>query len=206
MAKTPEDDSLNERQAAFVREYLVDFNASQAAIRAGYSEKTARSISSELLTKPDILSAIAKGQELLARRTEITQEKVLERYWQIATADPNALIEFRRRACKACWPEEPSRKDVNASCEGCDGEGVGYAHGHDSRRLSGPAKLLYAGVKQTKDGLEIKMHDQLAALNMVAKHIGMFVDRQQQLDREGNPTDPVAPVLNIFIDGKPKTD
>ena len=49
---------LTIKQQRFVEEYVIDFNASRAAISAGYSEKTARSISSELLTKPDIRSAV----------------------------------------------------------------------------------------------------------------------------------------------------
>lgn len=50
--------SLTDKQQAFIEEYLTDFNATQAALRAGYSEKTARSIGSENLTKPDIAEAI----------------------------------------------------------------------------------------------------------------------------------------------------
>ena len=52
---------LTDKQALFVLEYLVDLNATQAAIRAGYSAQTARKIGSENLTKPDIMQAIASG-------------------------------------------------------------------------------------------------------------------------------------------------
>lgn len=70
---------LTDKQAAFVREYLVDLNATQAAIRAGYSKKTARKIGSENLSKPDIATAIRKALEARSERTEVTQDWVISR-------------------------------------------------------------------------------------------------------------------------------
>jgi phage terminase small subunit len=61
---------LTAKQQRFVDEYLIDLNATQAAIRAGYSEDAARSIGSENLTKPDIAAAI---QEAIGKRSEKTQ-------------------------------------------------------------------------------------------------------------------------------------
>jgi phage terminase small subunit len=69
---------LKGKQADFVREYLVDLNATQAAIRAGYSPKTARSIANEILTKPDIQAAIERARQKLAERTELTQDEVIK--------------------------------------------------------------------------------------------------------------------------------
>ncbi len=69
--------ALTAKQAAFVAEYLIDLNATQAAIRAGYSVNTARAISSEILAKPDIQAEIAAAMKARAERTEITQDKVL---------------------------------------------------------------------------------------------------------------------------------
>ena len=71
-------DELTPKQAAFVREYLIDLNATQAAIRAGYSAKTAESTGKENLQKPLIRSAIEAGQAGRAKRTEITADYVLE--------------------------------------------------------------------------------------------------------------------------------
>ena len=70
--------ALTEKQKRFVEEYLVDLNATQAAIRAGYKEKTARSIGAENLTKPDIQKAISKAIDERSKRTEVTQDKVIE--------------------------------------------------------------------------------------------------------------------------------
>lgn len=68
---------LTDKQAAFVREYLVDLNATQAAIRAGYSVKTAYRQGADLLQKTSIREAIEKAQAKRARRVEVTQDYVL---------------------------------------------------------------------------------------------------------------------------------
>lgn len=69
--------ALTPKQAAFVREYLVDLNATKAAERAGYSVDTARSIGHENLTKPDIADAIERATKERAERTQITADYVL---------------------------------------------------------------------------------------------------------------------------------
>lgn len=97
---------LTPKQQRFVEEYLVDLNATQAAIRAGYSEKTAKVIGHENLTKPDIAAAIESAQKKLSERTEITQDMVLQRWWDIASADPNEIIQYRRTCCRHCHGED----------------------------------------------------------------------------------------------------
>ena len=69
---------LTAKQQRFVDEYLIDLNASQAAIRAGYSEKTSRAIASELLTKPNIQEAVNQGQAERQAKTKIDAAWVLE--------------------------------------------------------------------------------------------------------------------------------
>ena len=68
---------LTPKQARFVAEYLVDLNATQAAIRAGYSRKTADSIGLQLLRKTQVALAIQKAQEDRARRVELTQDEII---------------------------------------------------------------------------------------------------------------------------------
>ena len=68
---------LTPKQERFVAEYLIDLNATQAAIRAGYSEKTAQVIGSENLSKPMIAAAVAAAQVKRSKRTEVTQDYVL---------------------------------------------------------------------------------------------------------------------------------
>jgi phage terminase small subunit len=75
---------LTQKQQRFVAEYLVDLNATQAAIRAGYSEQTAYSIGHENLNKPDIQEAIKNAQEELGKRVELSQEMVIRNIQTIA--------------------------------------------------------------------------------------------------------------------------
>lgn len=209
-------DKLTPKQAMFVKEYLVDLNATQAAIRAGYKEKTAAVIGAENLTKPNIQAALDKAMAERSQRTDIKADDVL-RYWHdIATADPNEIIHLRRVCCRHCYgidynyqwrdeqeyqqaiamvrkaAKEDKRKPVMPSnaggygynalvrpysqCPYCWGEGHMEVHAEDTRLLSPKAKLLYAGVKQTRDGFEIKMRDQDKAMENVARHLGMFKD------------------------------
>jgi phage terminase small subunit len=74
--------ALTAKQQRFVAEYLIDLNATQAAQRAGYSERTARSVGSENLTKPDIASAIQAAMKEREERTNITQDYVLQTIFQ----------------------------------------------------------------------------------------------------------------------------
>lgn len=75
---------MTPRQEAFVREYLIDLNATQAAIRAGYSAKTAGVVGHENLTKPEIAAAIASAIKARAERTEITADYVLSGIKEVA--------------------------------------------------------------------------------------------------------------------------
>ena len=70
---------LNPKQQRFVDEYLVDLNATQAAIRAGYSEKTAKVQGSRLLTNVIVAEAIQRGQQQIADKFELTQEYIIEK-------------------------------------------------------------------------------------------------------------------------------
>lgn len=80
-------------------------------------------------------------------------------------------------------------KDPHPDCPRCSGEGDGRTFIADTRRLKGAAKLLYAGVKETRDGIEAKMHDQMVALDKVARHLGMFKDRVELTGKDGGPVE-----------------
>jgi phage terminase small subunit len=83
---------LNARQLKFVDEYLVDMNATQAAIRAGYSKKTAGSQGFDLLKHPEIASAIQARRQEVSHKTGITVEKVLAEMARIAFSDVRKLF------------------------------------------------------------------------------------------------------------------
>lgn len=85
--------ALTDKQKRFVEEYLVDLNATQAARRAGYSEKTARSQGQRLLTKVDIQKALAHRQKTYAESVEWTVEEILTDLRVIATNPYNRLAD-----------------------------------------------------------------------------------------------------------------
>lgn len=76
--------ALTPKQEAFVREYLIDLNATQAAIRAGYSKRTAHATGHENLRKPEIATAIQEAMNARAASTEITAEYVLSGIREVA--------------------------------------------------------------------------------------------------------------------------
>jgi len=79
--------ALTDKQEMFCREYLIDWNATQAAIRAGYSDNTARKIGSENLTKPDIAQRIIDLKSSRNERVEINADYVLRRLVEIDEMD-----------------------------------------------------------------------------------------------------------------------
>lgn len=200
---------LEPRQQRFVDEYLLDLNATQAAIRAGYSEKTARQMGTENLSKPAIQAAISQAQKARAERTGISSDALLLQAWQIATADPRELVETKVGCCRHCWGEnfkrqrtvgqrnadfDKWRKDgkpadefdeeggigfnphrpPHPDCTECCGDGVSRDVIKDTRYLSPAAAQLYAGVKRTKDGMQVLMHDKATFAEKLFKHLGLY--------------------------------
>lgn len=217
---------LSPKQLMFVAEYLVDLNATAAYKRAGYSFKNdnvAGVEANRLLNKPQVQAAIVAAMRERSERLEITQDQVLQKWWSLANADPNELVEFRRRCCRHCHgidfgyqrtvsemnsARRQHARDVAActnqaqvsalgdfdeaggigydarrppvlACTHCWGDGVGEAFFKPTANLSPEARALYAGVKQTKEGFEVKMQARDKALEMVARHLGMFIDRKE---------------------------
>ncbi len=203
---------MTAKQQRFVDLFLISLNATQAYKEAyGCSEAVALRSGPRLLGNVGVAEAIGRAQAERSRRTGITADAVLTRFWSIALADPRELIEYRRTCCRHCYGKNHDYQFTRAElakartawesvqkknsteqfnelggdgfngtkaphpeCPECFGEGVERAYCHDTRKLSPAALTLYAGVKQTKDGIEVKMHDQHAALVNVAKHLGFF--------------------------------
>ena len=84
--------NLTNKQSRFVEEYLIDMNATRAAIRAGYSAKTAHVIGHENLSKPDVIGALNIKRAKLSERLEITQERILQEYARIGFSDLRKTI------------------------------------------------------------------------------------------------------------------
>lgn len=155
--------ALNAKQRRFVDEYLIDLNATQAAIRAGYSKKTARQIGERLLSNVDIQAEITKKQRKRSNRTEITQDRVLKELARIGFSDI-------RKAVK--WGETQLRIADSET-----GEAEAY-HGLaliSSDEIDDDTAAAIAEVSEGKTGLKVKFHNKQGALAELAKHVG--VDR-----------------------------
>jgi hypothetical protein len=99
-----EDDleGLTPKQTAFVNEYLVDYNGTQAAIRAGYSEDSAGAIATENLRKPLIRIALQRRMDALADAAAVDATLVISELYQLAMADPRELSRIEIDCCRNC--------------------------------------------------------------------------------------------------------
>lgn len=89
--------ALTDKQKRFVEEYMIDLNATQAAIRAGYSPKSANEIAAENLAKPSIANEIAKLQAEQSKKTGVTAERVIRELAVMAFADDKTMQKYRMK-------------------------------------------------------------------------------------------------------------
>lgn len=172
--------ALTAKQDRFVEEYLVDLNATQAAIRAGYSAKTAEWIGPQLLGKTHVAKAVSDAMEVRSKRVHVTQDRIIIELARIAFSDARQVMRW-----------------------GPDGVEL-----IDSDSLSDDAAALVSEVAQTVTraggSIKAKVHDKLKALEMLGRHLGMFKDRTELTGPDGEPLRP--PTLILFGEGAaPKT-
>lgn len=148
--------NLSPKQQRFVEEFLIDLNATQSAIRAGYSAKTAAVIGAENLTKPYIQKAIQEARNKLTERTEITQDYVLTNI---------------KKVIERCMQQEAvqARDGSPLLVEGPEGD----------------LACLF----------EFKETGALKGLELLGRHLGLFVDKVQHTGANGK--DLMPPVFNI---------
>lgn len=163
---------LTAKQIRFVDEYMVDFNATQAAIRAGYKAKTAHVIGAENLRKPKIAEEIARRQKDLQRRTEVTQDRVVKELARVAFADATDY------ACVETLTYENEDGTVSP---------VQIVSPKDTDTLSDDQRAAIAGIKHGANGIEVKLHDKIKALELLGRHIGMFNDKIEVRATVANP-------------------
>ncbi|EUD08027.1 terminase small subunit [Providencia alcalifaciens] len=107
-------------------------------------------------------------------------------------------VEYEDAVKKAMAANKPPPQDVggygyddtldpNPDCPRCNGAGIGRAHFHDTRDLTGAARRLFAGVKEGKFGVEVITRNQDDALKMVAQHLGMIKTRTELTGKDGEP-------------------
>lgn len=159
---------MTPKQQRFVDEYLIDLNATQAAIRAGYSAKTARQIADENLSKPDIAAAVEKAMAERALRTEITQDMVLRELAKIGFSDIRKL-----------FTEDGSLLPVAELSD-------------DAAACLASIEIVTRKVRggdddETENVSKIKVWDKRAALVDIGKHLGMFRERVELTGKDGNP-------------------
>ncbi|AUQ74767.1 terminase small subunit [Phaeobacter piscinae] len=154
---------LNEKQKRFAEEYLIDLNATQAAIRAGYSERTAEQQGYQLLQKTSVMEAVRDAQEARSKRTEITQDKVLQELAKVAFSDLRKVLTTGGALIDAQdWEDDvagfvSSVEVVKKPSGEYDEDGnpiIDHVH-------------------------KIRAWDKMAALEKLGKHLGMFVDRSK---------------------------
>lgn len=166
---------LNPRQQRFVDEYLIDLNATQAAIRAGYSAKVANRDGPRLLSNAGVAEAVAERQAARAERCKIDADWVMNQWRELAEADPRELVQYVRTSCPECWDGQP-REYPRPDCPKCGGVGKGHVVVSDTRKLSKAAAKLYAGVQVGRDGVKVNMRSQDGALENIARALGIYKD------------------------------
>jgi len=150
---------LSDKQELFCNEYIIDFNATQAAIRAKYSKSTARQIGSDTLSKVDIRERISEliNEQLGTQRDEL-RLKVIRELNIIAFTDVT--------------------KDINVVTETVirDGQELEYQRVEIIDTKNSEQSKAIAGIKKTDKGIEVKYHDKTKALELLGKYGTLWND------------------------------
>ena len=174
--------ALNPKQKRFVREYLINPNATQAAIKAGYSAKTAKQIGSALLTNIDVSAAIEKGQQKHLAKLDITAERVLSELALIGFSNMQDYMRVGSDGDPYLDFSGLTREQAAALAE-VTVEDFTAGRGEDAR-----------DVRRVK----FKLCDKRAALVDIGKHLGMFKERVEH---------DLSPDVKFILQGAPpKTD
>lgn len=170
--------TATDRGRAFVAAYLSNgFNATQAAIAAGYSPKAATQTGSDLLRRPDVVELLTKERKRLEDENRVTADRVVAGLAAIAFADPRDLMSWGPGGVVL----KPSEELTPA--QAAQVESVGEV-------------VTIAG-----SNIKVKRHDRVRALELLGKTLGLFVDRVDQkntfLDADGKPTLPTVRVVFV---------
>lgn len=175
---------LTARQLMFCEEYLTDLNATQAAIRAGYSEKYAHTNAAKLLQNTTIQEYIEKRKKDRIKRTEITQDAVLQEI---------AIVAFAVATDYAKVVEREATVEVDGNIVpllDAEGNPVKYKTVEPvlTEELTEEQKRALAVIKKGRDGFEIKPHDKMKALEMLGRHLGLW-DKKPEADDDEKDDD-----------------
>jgi phage terminase small subunit len=139
---------MSPRHQRFVEEYLVDLNASQAALRAGYSSRVHRQIGCQLLQRPEVAAAVKAGIDERGRSLRVTSTRVLLELARVAFAEPTRIAEWGPAGLKL-KPHDTLLPDDKAAIQ----EIVAFPEG-------GPTR--------------VRLHSKLRALELLARHLGLL--------------------------------
>lgn len=143
---------LTDKQQCFVDEYLIDLNATQAAIRAGYSAKTADQQGSRMLTNVKVKQAVAEKQAQRSKRTGVNQDRVVLELAKVAFAKMTDIVDSKGRIKEDASPDD-------LACI----ESIKYKESDNE----------YGGSVER----EVKIASKLKALELLGKHLGMWSDK-----------------------------
>jgi phage terminase small subunit len=144
---------LTPKQRSFVDEYLIDLNATQAAIRAGYSPKTANEIGAENLAKPSIKAEVDKVLAERSKRTGITQDRVLREIAKLAFFKSSDVVEFGPSGVKVRHSSDVDEEDLACVAE------------------------ISETTTEFGGTIRVKFHDKKGALELLGRHLGMWNDK-----------------------------
>lgn len=191
---------LTEKQARFVAEYLVDLNATEAAKRAGYSEKTAYSIGFENLKKPEIQEAIQQAKDARAERTGITQDRVLQELARVAFASGTDFARVVSEDIPVTTVDDEGnlQKTIRR---------IQRVELVDTDRVDPEKRAAIAGIKEGKHGIEVSSYDKVKALELLGKHLGLFDGKGSQKNTgENNLLQAIQNTEEIDTDDLPEVE
>ncbi len=175
------DEELTEKQRLFCLYYIKNFNATQAAIKAGYSPDSAHVEGCRLLKKAKVAKEIRRLKGTIQEEIFIGAMDVLNKYIKIAFADVNDYLSFGQREVQCMGPFGPIYEG-----EGEDKKPVtkivNYVDLKDSNLVDG---TIISEVSQTRDGVKIKTIDKTKALEKLEKYFDLFPDKfKRQIEEE----------------------
>lgn len=183
---------LNDKQKQFCKEYLVDLNATQAAIRARYAEKTAYSQGQRLLKKVEAQEYIRELMQKREQRTEITADKVLEEYAKLGFSDVTDYLQVVTERILVGHDKETGEPISDISQ---------FVLMKDTKDIPPEKLAAISEVKQHKDGsISFKLHDKRGALDSIARHLGMFAERVELTGKDGGPIQTAVDLSGLTIE------
>jgi phage terminase small subunit len=161
---------ITDKQKRFCEEYMVDLNGTQAAIRAGYSKKTANEQAAQLLAKLSIRQYVNELQKELSESTKISAEMVINELAKVGFSNISNYIKVIDKEIELGEDEAGTMKTATVrDIEIFKTDDVGLEK-----------MAVVSEIRRTKDGVSIKLHDKVKALEDLGKHLGVFEKDNKQ--------------------------